>query len=73
MKSTTSDFVAIDADLFSKVVSQKQSSLCKSKHWSCQCRWGTNENYSALTQFQALNLDFHFLVEQRQKATPIYL
>jgi hypothetical protein len=34
-----------------------------------QCRWGhVNENYSALTQAQALNLDFHFLVEQKAKS-----
>ena len=34
-----------------------------------QCRWGhINENYSALTQAQALNLDFHFLVEQKAKS-----
>ncbi|MFQ6025333.1 MAG: cellulose synthase family protein [Nitrosopumilaceae archaeon] len=34
-----------------------------------QCRWGhVNENYSALTQLQALSLDFHFLIEQKAKS-----
>jgi cellulose synthase/poly-beta-1,6-N-acetylglucosamine synthase-like glycosyltransferase len=34
-----------------------------------QCRWGhVNEKYSALTQAQALSLDFHFLIEQKAKS-----
>ncbi len=34
-----------------------------------QCRWGhVNEDYSTLTQAQALSLDFHFIVEQRAKS-----
>jgi cellulose synthase/poly-beta-1,6-N-acetylglucosamine synthase-like glycosyltransferase len=34
-----------------------------------QCRWGhINENYSALTEAQALSLDLHFLVEQHAKS-----
>lgn len=34
-----------------------------------QCKWGhVNEKYSALTQAQALSLDFHFLVEQNAKS-----
>jgi len=34
-----------------------------------QCRWGhVNEDYSTLTQAQALSLDFHFLVEQKAKS-----
>ena len=34
-----------------------------------QCRWGhVNENYSAITQAQALSLDFHFLIEQKAKS-----
>jgi len=34
-----------------------------------QCRWGhVNENYSAMTQAQALSLDFHFLIEQKAKS-----
>ena len=73
MKSTTStEYVAIfDADFIPpEVVSKKSNSLfCKIKYWFIQCRWGhLNENYSALTQAQALSLDFHFLVEQRAKS-----
>ncbi len=34
-----------------------------------QCRWGhLNENYSTITQVQALCIDFHFLVEQKAKS-----
>ena len=34
-----------------------------------QCRWGhINENYSTLTEAQALSLDLHFLVEQNAKS-----
>ena len=34
-----------------------------------QCRWGhVNENYSTITQVQALSLDFHFLIEQKAKS-----
>lgn len=34
-----------------------------------QCRWGhLNEDYSTLTQAQALSLDFHFTVEQKAKS-----
>jgi cellulose synthase/poly-beta-1,6-N-acetylglucosamine synthase-like glycosyltransferase len=34
-----------------------------------QCRWGhVNEDYSTLTQAQALSLDFHFIVEQKAKS-----
>jgi cellulose synthase/poly-beta-1,6-N-acetylglucosamine synthase-like glycosyltransferase len=35
-----------------------------------QCRWGhMNENYSTLTEAQALSLDLHFLVEQNAKSS----
>ncbi|MEM2723272.1 MAG: glycosyltransferase, partial [Candidatus Nitrosocaldus sp.] len=34
-----------------------------------QCKWGhLNEDYSTLTQAQALSLDFHFTVEQKAKS-----
>ncbi|MFZ0224605.1 MAG: cellulose synthase family protein [Candidatus Nitrosopolaris sp.] len=34
-----------------------------------QCRWGhINENYSSLTEAQALSLDLHFLIEQKAKS-----
>jgi cellulose synthase/poly-beta-1,6-N-acetylglucosamine synthase-like glycosyltransferase len=34
-----------------------------------QCKWGhINENYSSLTEAQALSLDLHFLIEQKAKS-----
>jgi cellulose synthase/poly-beta-1,6-N-acetylglucosamine synthase-like glycosyltransferase len=34
-----------------------------------QCRWGhINENYSSLTEAQALSLDLHFMIEQKAKS-----
>ena len=72
MKSTKSDFVAIfDADFIPPEWYLKKAipHFTNSKIGLIQCRWGhVNENYSALTQAQALNLDFHFLVEQKAKS-----
>ena len=72
MKSTTSDFVAIfDADFIPPKWYLKKAipHFTNSKIGLVQCRWGhVNQNYSALTQAQALNLDFHFLVEQKAKS-----
>ena len=72
MKSTTSDFVAIfDADFIPPEWYLKKAipHFTNSKIGLVQCRWGhVNENYSALTQAQALNLDFHFLIEQKAKS-----
>ena len=72
MKSTESDFVAIfDADFIPPDWYLKKAipHFTNSKIGLVQCRWGhINENYSALTQAQALNLDFHFLVEQKAKS-----
>ena len=72
MKSTESDFVAIfDADFIPPNWYLKKAipHFTNSKIGLVQCRWGhINENYSALTQAQALNLDFHFLVEQKAKS-----
>ena len=72
MKSTTSDFVAIfDADFIPPKWYLKRAipHFTNSKIGLGQCRWGhVNKNYSALTQAQALNLDFHFLVEQKAKS-----
>ncbi len=72
MKSTDSDFVAIfDADFIPPKWYLKKAMpyFAKSNIGLVQCRWGhINENYSALTQAQALNLDFHFLVEQKAKS-----
>jgi cellulose synthase/poly-beta-1,6-N-acetylglucosamine synthase-like glycosyltransferase len=34
-----------------------------------QCKWGhVNENYSTLTEAQAVSLDLHFLIEQKAKS-----
>jgi len=34
-----------------------------------QCKWGhVNENYSTLTEAQAISLDLHFLIEQKAKS-----
>ena len=72
MKSTTSEFVAIfDADFIPPTWYLKKAMphFTKSNIGLVQCRWGhINENYSALTQAQALNLDFHFLIEQKAKS-----
>ena len=72
MKSTTSEFVAIfDADFIPPTWYLKKAipHFTKANIGLVQCRWGhINENYSALTQAQALNLDFHFLVEQKAKS-----
>jgi len=72
MKFTKSEFVAIfDADFIPPPWFLRKTIpyFVNSKIGLIQCRWGhLNENYSALTQAQALNLDFHFLVEQRAKS-----
>ena len=72
MKSTKSEFVAIfDADFIPPTwyLKKAMSHFTSSNIGLVQCRWGhINENYSALTQAQALNLDFHFLVEQKAKS-----
>jgi len=72
MKTTDSQFVAIfDADFIPPKWFLRKAIpyFSDSKTGLIQCRWGhLNENYSALTQAQALNLDFHFLVEQKAKS-----
>ena len=72
MKYTKSEFVAIfDADFIPPKWYLKRAMpyFAKPNIGLVQCRWGhVNENYSALTQAQALSLDFHFLVEQRAKS-----
>jgi len=72
MKSTDTEFVAIfDADFIppSWFLKKAIPYFAKSNIGLIQCRWGhLNENYSALTQAQALSLDFHFLIEQRAKS-----
>jgi cellulose synthase/poly-beta-1,6-N-acetylglucosamine synthase-like glycosyltransferase len=72
MKTTDTDLVAIfDADFIPPTWFLKRAI----PHFSIpniglvQCRWGhVNENYSTLTQVQALSIDFHFLIEQKAKS-----
>ena len=72
MKTTTTDLVAIfDADFIPPTWFLKRAipHFAKSNIGLVQCRWGhVNENYSTLTQVQALSIDFHFLVEQKAKS-----
>ncbi|AJM93126.1 MULTISPECIES: cellulose synthase family protein [Nitrosopumilus] len=72
MKSTDTELVAIfDADFIPPTWFLKRAipHFSNSKIGLVQCRWGhVNENYSAITQAQALSLDFHFLIEQKAKS-----
>jgi cellulose synthase/poly-beta-1,6-N-acetylglucosamine synthase-like glycosyltransferase len=72
MKFTTTEFVAIfDADFTPPTWYLKKAIpyFANKNIGLVQCRWGhLNENYSALTQAQALSLDFHFLIEQKAKS-----
>ena len=72
MKFTNTEFVAIfDADFIPPTWFLKRAipHFSKSNIGLVQCRWGhVNENYSAITQAQALSLDFHFLIEQQAKS-----
>jgi cellulose synthase/poly-beta-1,6-N-acetylglucosamine synthase-like glycosyltransferase len=72
MEITTSEYVAIfDADFIPPTSFLKQTipHFAKSNIGLIQCRWGhVNENYSTITQVQALSLDFHFLIEQKAKS-----
>lgn len=72
MKTTDTELVAIfDADFIPPKWFLKRAipSFSKSNIGLVQCRWGhVNENYSAITQAQALSLDFHFLIEQKAKS-----
>ena len=72
MQITDSEFIAIfDADFIPPMWFLKRAIPYFSKPdiGLLQCRWGhVNENYSAITQAQALSLDFHFLIEQKAKS-----
>jgi len=72
MQTTDSELVAIfDADFIPPTSFLKQAipHFSKSNIGLVQCRWGhVNENYSTITQVQALSLDFHFLIEQKAKS-----
>ncbi|MGY5144656.1 MAG: cellulose synthase family protein [Candidatus Nitrosopumilus sp. bin_32a] len=72
MKTTDSELVAIfDADFIPPTWFLKRAipHFATSDIGLVQCRWGhVNENYSTITQVQALSIDFHFLVEQKAKS-----
>jgi len=72
MKTTDTELVAIfDADFIPPTWFLKRAipHFSKSNIGLVQCRWGhINENYSTITQVQALSIDFHFLIEQKAKS-----
>ncbi len=72
MQITDSEYVAIfDADFIPPEWFLKRAipHFSESNIGLVQCRWGhVNENYSTITQVQALSLDFHFLIEQKAKS-----
>ena len=72
MKTTDTELVAIfDADFIPPEWFLKKAipNFSKPNIGLVQCRWGhVNENYSTITQAQALSLDFHFLIEQKAKS-----
>ena len=72
MQTTDTELVAIfDADFIPPTWFLKRAipHFSKSDIGLIQCRWGhVNENYSTITQVQALSIDFHFLVEQKAKS-----
>ena len=72
MKTTDTELVAIfDADFIPPTWFLKRAipHFSKSNIGLVQCRWGhVNENYSTITQVQALSIDFHFLIEQKAKS-----
>ena len=72
MQITDSEFVAIfDADFIPPTWFLKRAipHFSKPSIGLIQCRWGhVNENYSTITQVQALSIDFHMLIEQKAKS-----
>jgi cellulose synthase/poly-beta-1,6-N-acetylglucosamine synthase-like glycosyltransferase len=72
MKIAKGEFIAIfDADFIPPNWFLKKAigSFSDSKVGFVQCRWGhINENYSSLTEAQAISLDLHFLIEQKAKS-----
>jgi cellulose synthase/poly-beta-1,6-N-acetylglucosamine synthase-like glycosyltransferase len=72
MQMTDSEFVAIfDADFIPPTWFLKRAipHFSKPSIGLIQCRWGhVNENYSTITQVQALSIDFHMLIEQKAKS-----
>ncbi|MEM3008684.1 MAG: glycosyltransferase, partial [Candidatus Nitrosocaldaceae archaeon] len=71
LKSAKGDFIAIfDADFVPPPWFLKKALEAFDDNVGfVQCRWGhLNEDYSALTEAQALSLDLHFLIEQKAKS-----
>ena len=72
MQTTDTDLVTIfDADFIppSWFLKRAIPHFSKPNIGLVQCRWGhVNENYSIITQVQALSIDFHFLIEQKAKS-----
>jgi len=79
MKHAKGEFVAIfDADFIPPARFLKRALghfFADKKIGLVQCKWGhINENYSTLTEAQAVSLDLHFLVEQKAKSlTHLYM
>ena len=79
IKHAKGEFVAIfDADFIPPVWFLKSAIghfYADSKLGLVQCKWGhVNENYSSLTEAQAVALDLHFLIEQKAKSlTHLYM
>jgi cellulose synthase/poly-beta-1,6-N-acetylglucosamine synthase-like glycosyltransferase len=79
IKNAKGEFVAIfDADFIPPAWFLKSAIghfYADSKLGLVQCKWGhINENYSTLTEAQAVSLDLHFLIEQKAKSlTHLYM
>ncbi|MEW6605404.1 MAG: cellulose synthase family protein [Thermoproteota archaeon] len=78
MKHVKGEFVAIfDADFIPPTWFMKKAvaQFTDPKIGLVQCKWGhVNENYSTLTEAQAVSLDLHFLIEQKAKSmTHLYM
>ncbi len=79
IKYAKGEFVAIfDADFIPPTWFLKSAIghfYADSKLGLVQCKWGhVNENYSTLTEAQAVLLDLHFLIEQKAKSlTHLYM
>lgn len=71
LKKAKGDFIAIfDADFVPPPWFLKKALAAFDDNVGfVQCRWGhLNEDYSTLTEAQALSLDLHFLIEQKAKS-----
>jgi len=79
MKYAKGEFVTIfDADFIPPAWFLKKAIghfFADKKLGLVQCKWGhVNENYSTLTEAQAVSLDLHFLIEQKAKSlTHLYM